>query len=154
MPPPASVCLSADTVFLWFPELCTRLIVLKIFQQKSLNPFLDLFVRELFSAEAHHWTGLLAPQLILSLSIKLHLPSADKNHKISKLFPWFSLFSAGLPFISWISCRLGDLVLSSKSPGKNTGVGGRSLLQEIFPTKGSHLGLLHLPFEHLTQNSL
>ena len=29
------------------------------------------------------------------------------------------------------------------NPGKNTGVGCHSLLQEIFPTQGSNLGLLH-----------
>ena len=29
------------------------------------------------------------------------------------------------------------------SPGKNTGVGCHSFLQEIFPTQGSNLGLLH-----------
>ena len=29
------------------------------------------------------------------------------------------------------------------SPGQNTGVGGLSLLQEIFPTQGSNLGLPH-----------
>ena len=29
------------------------------------------------------------------------------------------------------------------SPGQNTGVGGLSLLQEIFPTQGSNQGLLH-----------
>ena len=29
------------------------------------------------------------------------------------------------------------------SPGQNTGVGSRSLLQEIFPTQGSSPGLLH-----------
>ena len=29
------------------------------------------------------------------------------------------------------------------SPGKNTGVGGHSLLQGIFPTQGSISGLLH-----------
>ena len=29
------------------------------------------------------------------------------------------------------------------SPGKNTGVGSRSLLQGIFPTQGSNPGLLH-----------
>ena len=28
-------------------------------------------------------------------------------------------------------------------PGKNTGVGSHSLLQELFPTQGSNLGLLH-----------
>ena len=30
------------------------------------------------------------------------------------------------------------------SPGKNTGVGCQALLQGIFPTQGSNLGLLHL----------
>ena len=29
------------------------------------------------------------------------------------------------------------------SPGKNTRVGGRSLLQGLFPTQGSNPGLLH-----------
>ena len=29
------------------------------------------------------------------------------------------------------------------SPGKNTGVGGHALLQGIFPTQGSNLGLSH-----------
>ena len=28
-------------------------------------------------------------------------------------------------------------------PGKNTGLGSHSLLQEIFPTQGSNLSLLH-----------
>jgi len=32
------------------------------------------------------------------------------------------------------------------SPGKNIGVGGRSLLQGIFPTQGSNLGLLHFRY--------
>ena len=31
------------------------------------------------------------------------------------------------------------------SPGKNTGVGGHALLQEIFLTQGSYSGLLWLP---------
>ena len=31
------------------------------------------------------------------------------------------------------------------SPGKNTGVGCRVLLQGIFPTQGSNLHLFHLP---------
>ena len=33
--------------------------------------------------------------------------------------------------------------LSLEFPGKNTGVGSHSLLQGIFPTQGSNLGLLH-----------
>ena len=35
------------------------------------------------------------------------------------------------------------------SPGKNTGVGCHSLLQEIFPTQGSNLGLLQLQADSL-----
>ena len=31
------------------------------------------------------------------------------------------------------------------SPGKDPGVGCRALLQGIFPTQGSNLGLSHLP---------
>ena len=34
-------------------------------------------------------------------------------------------------------------ILSRNSPGQNTGVGSRPLLQGIFPTQGSNPGLLH-----------
>ena len=34
-------------------------------------------------------------------------------------------------------------------PGKNTGVGCHALLQEIFPTQGSNLGLLHCKTDSL-----
>ena len=42
------------------------------------------------------------------------------------------------------SCGLqpGRLLYPLNSPVKNTGVGSHSLLQEIFPTQGSNLGLL------------
>ena len=33
--------------------------------------------------------------------------------------------------------------LSMECPGKNTGVGSHSLLQDIFPTQGLNLGLLY-----------
>ena len=36
-----------------------------------------------------------------------------------------------------------SMVCAWNSPGKNTGVGGHSLLQGIFPTQGSNPGLLH-----------
>ena len=36
-----------------------------------------------------------------------------------------------------------SLLYPWNSPGKNTGVGHHSLLQGIFPTQGSNLGLLH-----------
>ena len=39
-------------------------------------------------------------------------------------------------------CLPGSSVLGDSS-GKNTGVGSHSILQEIFPTQGSNLGLLH-----------
>ena len=38
---------------------------------------------------------------------------------------------------------LSRLLCSRVSSGKNTGVVGHSLLQEIFPTQGSNPGLLH-----------
>jgi len=41
------------------------------------------------------------------------------------------------------SLRPHGLDSSWNSPGKNTGVGSPSLLQEIFPTQGSNPGLLH-----------
>ena len=34
-------------------------------------------------------------------------------------------------------------IVSKDSPGKNNGVGYHFLLQGIFPTQGSNLGLLH-----------
>ena len=41
------------------------------------------------------------------------------------------------------SLRLPGLYSSWNSPGQNTGVGSRSLLQGIFPTQGSNPGLPH-----------
>ena len=40
------------------------------------------------------------------------------------------------------------------SPGKNTGVGSRSLLQEIFPTQGSNPGLLPYKADSLPSEPL
>ena len=47
--------------------------------------------------------------------------------------------------IKKLNCYHHHLPLSSlwNSPGRNTGVGSHSLLQEIFPTQGLNLGLLH-----------
>ena len=36
-----------------------------------------------------------------------------------------------------------EWILAVSSPGQNTGVGCQSLLQRIFPTRGSNQGLLH-----------
>ena len=42
-----------------------------------------------------------------------------------------------------ILCNPIDYMSPWNSPGKNTGVGSRSLLQGIFPTQGLNPGLLH-----------
>ena len=42
-----------------------------------------------------------------------------------------------------MDCSPSRLLCPWNSPGKNTGVGSHSLLQGIFPTQGSNLGLLH-----------
>ena len=42
-----------------------------------------------------------------------------------------------------MDCSLPGSSIHEESPGKNTGVGGHALLQGIFPTQGSNLGLLH-----------
>ena len=53
-----------------------------------------------------------------------------------KLFSWIQLFVT-----SWtVACQS---PLSMDSPGQNTGVGSRSLLQGIFPTQGSNPGFPH-----------
>ena len=45
---------------------------------------------------------------------------------------------------SWLTlCEPARLLCPWNSPGKNTGVGGHSLLQGILPTQGSNPGLLH-----------
>ena len=38
-------------------------------------------------------------------------------------------------------CNLPDPSVHGDSPGKNTGVGGHTLLQGVFPTQGLSLGL-------------
>ena len=42
-----------------------------------------------------------------------------------------------------LDCSQPGSSVRGDSPGKNTGVGGHSLLQGIFLTQGSNLGLLH-----------
>ena len=42
-----------------------------------------------------------------------------------------------------MDCSLPGSSVYRDSPGKNTGVGSHSLLQGIFPTRGSNPGLLH-----------
>ena len=43
-----------------------------------------------------------------------------------------------------MDCRLPGLSVHGDSPGKNTGMGCRALLQGIFPTQGLDPGLLSL----------
>ena len=54
------------------------------------------------------------------------------------LIPWSPIVKCQSLSCIWL-CNLCPL----DSPGKNTGVGCHSLLQGIFPTQGSNLGLLH-----------
>ena len=42
-----------------------------------------------------------------------------------------------------MDCSLPGFSVHGNSPGKNTRVGFQLLLQGIFPTQGSNLGLLH-----------
>ena len=83
----------------------------------------------------------------------LHKPSINKG--LVKSNSWLSLLSQ----LSRISFRLfglhpTGLLCPWDSPGKNTGVGCRFLLQGIFLSQGSNLHLLHwqedsLPLSHL-----
>jgi len=45
--------------------------------------------------------------------------------------------------IPWTVAHQAPLFMEWNSPGKNTGVGSPTLLQQIFPNRGSNLGLLH-----------
>ena len=54
---------------------------------------------------------------------------------------WFSRYVLCNSVTPWrVACQAS---LSMDFPGKNTGVGSHSLLQEIFPTLGSNLDFLH-----------
>ena len=46
-------------------------------------------------------------------------------------------------FCNPVDCSPSRLLCPWNSPGKNTGVGCHALLQGIFPTRGTNLGLLH-----------
>ena len=47
-----------------------------------------------------------------------------------------SRYNNGLTYLKWLLCPWNP-------PGRNTGVGCYFLLQGIFPTQGSNMGLLH-----------
>ena len=63
------------------------------------------------------------------------------THKDIFLRKWKSLSHVWLFAPPWTVAH--QAPLSMDIPGKNTGVGSHSLHQEIFPSQGSNLGLLH-----------
>ena len=75
----------------------------------------------------------LSPQLSA-----LAAPTAQNN-----LCVHVSLVAQSGPTLRPHGLKPARLLCSWDSPGKNTGVGGHSLLQGIFPTQGSNPGLLH-----------
>ena len=65
------------------------------------------------------------------------LPSSrDWHNTINQLWKWKSLNPVQLFVTPWT-------IRPWTTPGQNTGVGSHSLLQRIFPTQESNLGLLH-----------
>ena len=67
---------------------------------------------------------------------------ASYNHSV-KLGWRFSRFSHVQLFVTSMAYSLPGSSVRWNSPGKNTGVGCHALLQEIFPTQGLNLALLH-----------
>ena len=85
------------------------------------------------------------------------------RHIAFKVHPHWSMCQSFIPFCDWVISPMCYAQLLSRvrlfvtswivalpgfsvhgdSPGKNTGVGCHFLLQGIFPTQGSHPGLLH-----------
>ena len=53
-------------------------------------------------------------------------------------------FPSCLTLCDLVECSLPSSSVREDSPGKNTGVGGDVLIQEIFLTQGSNLNLLSL----------
>ena len=76
-------------------------------------------------------------------------PQAQLSSNYCTSFKWLYLASgqshSAVPDSlqpSW-TIQSTKLLCPWNSPGKNTGVGSHSLLQGIFPTRGSNMGLLH-----------
>ena len=74
-----------------------------------------------------------------------------------------SLQKAQFPSLLWLKVKVTPLCLTLckpcpwNSPGQNTGVGSRSLLQGIFQTQGSNPGLTHyrwIPYQLSHQGRL
>ena len=81
----------------------------------------------------HRVWKMLSPQVSIQVSRGKGLPFTWKSE--SRWFVFSSLPSHGL--------QPTRLLCPWDSPGKNTGVGCRFLLQEILQTQGMNLGLLH-----------
>ena len=88
----------------------------------------------------------------------LHLQNEPLDHMLFKILTWkltFVTFLRNISDLTKVKLRpqktqswpynrnLPDFLCPWDSPGKNTGVGCHSLLQWIFLTQGSNLGLLH-----------
>ena len=70
-----------------------------------------------------------------------HKPSGH----MSRIYPLCCLGTESFPILLWPHGLWSNRLLCPWDfPGKNTGVGCHFLLQEVFPTQGSKLDLLHL----------
>ena len=90
--------------------------------------------------------------------------SSSSPSSSSSSIPFFFSFYFSLPPIFFLlylvaqscptlcnrmDCCLPGSSVHGDSPGKNTGLGCHALLQGIFPTQGSNLGLLHWHMDSL-----
>ena len=108
------------------------------------------FVILLFTGNALIYTYLCSAALVTQSCVTLATPwTVSHQVPLSIEFSrqecqwwWFSLsvVSNSCDPMDWEPTRL---LCPWDSPGKNTGVGCHCLLQGIFPTRGSNLGLLH-----------
>ena len=98
---------------------------------------LQTLLQEIFPTQGSN------PQSLTSLALagsSLPLEPPRKSHLTSMGV----LFSQScLILCSPMDCSLPDSSVHWDSPGKNTGVGGHSLLHRISPTQGSNPGLPH-----------
>ena len=98
--------------------------------------------------------GLAMQQVVLSSPTRdqTHDPLHWKHGALTSGAPWryawtcfllVLLAQSCLTLCNPMDCSLPGSSLHGDSPGKNTGMGCHSLLQGIFLTQGSNLGLLH-----------
>ena len=95
----------------------------------------------------NQWVGAVPTQLtqfILSrlMGEKMITTSSQTKHHLPLLIQQIFSESTSCSVVS-DSLQPHGLYSPWNSPGQNTGVGSLSLLQGIFPTQGSHPGLLH-----------